>query len=167
MAGLALALMETLNDFGTVQYFGVDTFTTGIYRTWFGMGERIAAAQLAAVLLLFILWLILLELWSRRQAKYYQTTSKQNLQQFPLTGIRKIGTFFACLLPVFLGFLLPAGLLLQMTIAERGASFRGRFWDYASHSLTLAAITAVLAVAIALFIAYGCLLYTSPSPRDA
>ena len=50
MAGLALALMETLNDFGTVQYFGVDTFTTGIYRTWFGMGERVAAAQLAAVL---------------------------------------------------------------------------------------------------------------------
>ena len=77
MAGLALALMETLNDFGTVQYFGVDTFTTGIYRTWFGMGERVAAAQLAAVLLLFILWLILLELWSRRQAKYYQTTSQQ------------------------------------------------------------------------------------------
>ncbi|MEB3342171.1 iron ABC transporter permease [Okeania sp.] len=155
IAGLALALMETLNDFGTVQYFGVDTFTTGIYRTWFGMGERIAAAQLAAVLLLFILWLILLELWSRRQAKYYQTISQQNLQQFQLSGIRKIGAFFGCLLPVFLGFLLPAGLLLQMTIAEGGASFRGRFWDYASHSLTLAGITAILAVAIALIIAYG------------
>ena len=156
ITGLALALMETLNDFGTVQYFGVDTFTTGIYRTWFGMGERVAAAQLAAVLLLFILWLILLELWSRRQAKYYQTTSQQqHLQQFNLTGIRKLGAFIACLLPVFLGFLLPAGLLLQMTIAESGASFRGRFWDYASHSLTLAAITAVLAVAIALIIAYG------------
>ena len=156
ITGLALALMETLNDFGTVQYFGVDTFTTGIYRTWFGMGERVAAAQLAAVLLLFILWLILLELWSRRQAKYYQTTSQQqHLQQFNLTGIRKLGAFIACLLPVFLGFLLPAGLLLQMTIAESGASFRGRFWDYASHSLTLAAITAVLGVAIALIMAYG------------
>ncbi|MGD1699161.1 ABC transporter permease [Dapis sp. BLCC M229] len=156
ITGLALALMETLNDFGTVQYFGVDTFTTGIYRTWFGMGERVAAAQLAAVLLLFILWLILLELWSRRQAKYYQTTSQQqHLQQFHLTRMRKLGAFIACLLPVFLGFLLPAGLLLQMTIAESGASFRGRFWDYASHSLTLAAITAVLAVAIALIMAYG------------
>ncbi len=156
ITGLALALMETLNDFGTVQYFGVDTFTTGIYRTWFGMGERVAAAQLAAVLLLFILWLILLELWSRRQAKYYQTTSQQqHLQQFRLDGMRKLGAFIACLLPVFLGFLLPAGLLLQMTIAESGASFRGRFWDYASHSLILAAITAVLAVAIALIMAYG------------
>ncbi len=156
ITGLSLALMETLNDFGTVQYFGVDTFTTGIYRTWFGMGERVAAAQLAAVLLLFILWLILLELWSRRQAKYYQTSSQyQHLQQFHLVGMRKLGAFIACLLPVFLGFLLPAGLLLQMTIAESGASFRGRFWDYASHSLTLAAITAVLAVAVALIMAYG------------
>lgn len=156
MAGLALALMETLNDFGTVQYFGVDTFTTGIYRTWFGMGERVAAAQLAAVLLLLILWLILLELWSRRQAKYYQTTSQQqHLKRFPLDGIRGIAASFACLLPVFFGFLLPAGLLLEMTITESGASFRGRFWDYASHSLTLAGITAVLGVAIALLMAYG------------
>ena len=156
MAGLALALMETLNDFGTVQYFGVDTFTTGIYRTWFGMGERVAAAQLAAVLLLLILWLILLELWSRRQAKYYQTTSQQqHLKRFPLDGIRGIAASLACLLPVFLGFLLPAGLLLEMTITESGASFRGRFWDYTSHSLTLAGITAVLGVAIALLMAYG------------
>ena len=61
IAGLSLALMETLNDFGTVQFFGVTTFTTGIYRTWFGMGERVAAAQLAATLMLFILALVLLE----------------------------------------------------------------------------------------------------------
>lgn len=156
VAGLALALMETLNDFGTVQYFGVDTFTTGIYRTWFGMGERVAAAQLAAVLMLFIMWLILLELWSRRQAKYYQTSSQhQNLQLFRLGGVRAVGACIGCLLPVLLGFLLPAGLLLEMTIAQSGESFRGRFWDYASHSLILAGITAVLGVAIALIMAYG------------
>ncbi|NEP86306.1 MAG: iron ABC transporter permease [Okeania sp. SIO2C2] len=156
MAGLALALMETLNDFGTVQYFGVETFTTGIYRTWFGMGERVAAAQLAAVLMLFILWLILLELWSRRQAKYYQTSSQyQKLQQFRLGRIRAIVSFFSCLLPVLLGFLLPAGLLLEMTIAESGESFRGQFWNYASHSLILAGVTAIFAVAIALIMAYG------------
>lgn len=156
MAGLALALMETLNDFGTVQYFGVETFTTGIYRTWFGMGERVAAAQLAAVLMLFIMWLILLELWSRRQARYYQTSSQyQNLQQFRLGGMRAVGACICCLLPVFLGFLLPAGLLLEMSITESGESFRGRFWDYASHSLTLATVTAALGVAIALIMAYG------------
>ena len=156
IAGLALALMETLNDFGTVQYFGVDTFTTGIYRTWFGMGERVASAQLAAVLMMFILWLILLELWSRRQAKFYQTSSRhQHLQRFQLQGIRSFLATVACSLPIILGFLVPAGLLLQMTIANGGKSFDSRFWNFASHSLTLATVTAGLAVAIALLLAYG------------
>jgi len=71
-AGMALALMETLNDFGTVDYFGVQTFTTGIYRTWFGLGERVAAAQLAGFLLLFILVLILVERWSRNKMDFQQ-----------------------------------------------------------------------------------------------
>lgn len=156
IAGLALALMETLNDFGTVQYFGVDTFTTGIYRTWFGMGERVASAQLAAVLMMFILWLILLELWSRRQAKFYQTSSRhQHLQRFQLQGIRSFLATAACSLPIILGFLVPAGLLLQMTIANRGKSFDSRFWNFASNSLILATVTAGLAVAIALLLAYG------------
>jgi iron(III) transport system permease protein len=66
-AGMALAMMETLNDFGTVDYFGVQTFTTGIYRTWFGLGERVAAAQLSAFLMIFILFLILFERWSRKK----------------------------------------------------------------------------------------------------
>src|ERR687885_1774133 len=110
VAGLALALMETLNDFGTVQYFGVDTFTTGIYRTWFGMGERIAANQLAALLLLFVLGLILVERWSRSRTKYYQASSRyRQLQTYQLKGIREIIAVMACFLPLFLGFLLPAG----------------------------------------------------------
>jgi len=156
IAGLALALMETLNDFGTVQYFGVDTFTTGIYRTWFGMGERVASAQLAAVLMMFILWFILLELWSRRQAKFYQTTSRQqHLQRFQLRGIRSFLATAACSLPIILGFLVPAGLLLQMTIANGGKTFDSRFWNFASHSLILATVTAGLGVAIALLLAYG------------
>lgn len=156
IAGLALALMETLNDFGTVQYFGVDTFTTGIYRTWFGMGERVASAQLAAMLMLLILWLILLELWSRRQAKFYQTGSgQQHLQRFKLRGIRSFLASAACSLPIVLGFLVPAGLLLEMTIANKGKSFDSRFWNFASNSLILAAVTAALAVAIALVLAYG------------
>lgn len=121
IAGLALALMETLNDFGTVQYFGVDTFTTGIYRTWFGMGERVAASQLAAVLMLFILGLILLELWSRRQAQYYQTGNRfQSLNQFKLTGFRAGLAFFICLFPIVFGFLIPSIILLKMTLENLG-----------------------------------------------
>jgi iron(III) transport system permease protein len=156
MAGLALALMETLNDFGTVQYFGVDTFTTGIYRTWFGMGERVAAAQLAAVLMLFILGLILLELWSRRQAKYYQSNSRfKQLNPFKLKGIRAALAFFACFIPVFLGLFLPGILLFKMTLENLQTLFDKRFFEFAVNSLLVATITGVLAIVIALVMAYG------------
>ncbi|MCG5060930.1 MAG: iron ABC transporter permease [Limnoraphis sp. WC205] len=156
MAGLALALMETLNDFGTVQYFGVDTFTTGIYRTWFGMGERVAAAQLAAVLMLFILGLILLELWSRRQAKYYQSNSRfKQLNPFQLKGIRAALAFFACFIPVFLGLFLPGILLFKMTLENLQTLFDKRFFEFAVNSLLVATITGVLAIVIALVMAYG------------
>ena len=156
MAGLALALMETLNDFGTVQYFGVDTFTTGIYRTWFGMGERIAASQLAAVLMLFILGLILIELWSRRQAQYYQTGNRfQALNQFKLKKLRAILACIVCLIPITFGFLIPSGLLLKMTLENLDTLFNSEFLNYALHSLTLATISGVLAVLIALIMAYG------------
>ncbi|NEP18185.1 MAG: iron ABC transporter permease [Leptolyngbya sp. SIO4C1] len=156
MAGLALALMETLNDFGTVQYFGVQTFTTGIYRTWFGMGERVAAAQLSALLMLFIFTLLLLERWSRRQAKYYQTSnSAQELSPYRLAGLRALMAQLVCLLPVVLGLLLPAGLLLQMTLTHLEDTVDRQFWDLAYHSLLLASLTAVIAIGVSLVLAYG------------
>jgi iron(III) transport system permease protein len=162
-AGLALALMETLNDFGTVQYFGVPTFTTGIYRAWFGSGERQAAAQLAAVLMMFILGLILLERGSRRQARYYQTSSRQQrLSTYSLSGSRAIGAWFACISPITLGLLIPGGLLLQMTLTERTARFNSSFFALANHSLLLASIAAVIAVIISLFLAYGVRLQGNP-----
>ena len=77
VAGLSLALMETLADYGTVQYFGVATFTTGIFRTWFGLGSAPAAAQLSAVLLGFVLVLILVERFSRRRARYHHTSQRE------------------------------------------------------------------------------------------
>ena len=156
VAGLALVLMETLNDFGTVQYFGVETFTTGIYRTWFGLGERAGAGQLAAFLLLFILWLILLERWSRRQARYYQNTGTQRqISSYQLRGIQALGAWLSCFVPLCLGFLLPAGLLLEMTIKNATTTFDERFWSFAKNSFILAVITAILGVVIALIIGYG------------
>ncbi len=154
-AGLALVLMETLNDFGTVQYFGVDTFSTGIYRTWFGMGERLAASQLAAVLLLFIFCLILLEQWSRRQTRYYHTSSSERFSSYQLRGGRAAAAGIACFLPSGLGFLLPAVILLEMAIANATQTFTEGFWEFAGNSLTLATLTAASGVIIALVMAYG------------
>ncbi|MGK7934766.1 MAG: ABC transporter permease [Xenococcaceae cyanobacterium] len=156
MAGLALALMETLNDFGTVQYFGVSTFTTGIYRTWLGMGERAAAAQLAAFLMLFILVLIVLERWSRRQSRYYQSAnSRQNIPKYNLGWLRSIFAWVACFLPIALGFLIPSGYLLQMTINNLSETFDDDFWSLANHSFLCAIATAIIAMIIALILAYG------------
>ncbi|NJN02521.1 MAG: iron ABC transporter permease [Leptolyngbyaceae cyanobacterium SL_1_1] len=159
--GLSLALMETLNDFGTVQYFGVGTFTTGIYRTWFGMGERVAAAQLAAMLMLFILGLILLERWSRRQARYYQSGSQQQASAYYLRDWRSPLAFFACLIPIALGLLLPGGLLLNMTIRHADETLDNSFVGLAYHSILLAVMTAGVAVLVSLLLAYGARLQRS------
>ncbi|NEQ81286.1 MAG: iron ABC transporter permease [Moorea sp. SIO2I5] len=156
MAGLALALMETLSDFGTVEYFGVSTFTTGIYRTWLGMGERSAAAQLAACLLLFVIVLILLERWSRKQSRYYETgSSYQRIKPFSLTGGRGILALLACLLPIALGFLAPAAFLLHMTIKNAEETLDDKFFQLATNSLLLAITTAAIAMVLALVMAYG------------
>lgn len=156
VAGLALALMETLNDFGTVQFFGVDTFTTGIYRTWFGMGNRVAAAQLAAFLLLFILWLILLERWSRRRARYYQHTgTRRQLPSYQLRGIRAVGAWITCFVPISFGFLVPSAVLLDMALKNVSETLDDRFWSNARNSFILAVVTAALAIVIAVIMAYG------------
>lgn len=156
-AGTALALMETLNDFGTVQYFGVDTFTTGIYRTWFAMGDRPAATQLAAILLLFVFALLAIERYSRNQAAYFQTDSTAALPvpRYDLKGWRAAGAIAICGFPVLFGFLLPAGVLLEMAIANADQVFNRDFWQFASNSLLVAGVTAFIAVIVATFLAYS------------
>ena len=165
-AGTALALMETLNDYGTVEYFSVPTFTTGIYRTWFFMGERLAATQLASLLLLFIAGLIVLERLSRRQARYYQGVGSQSsVSQFQLRGMRAIAALLACALPIALGLLLPATLLLWMTLSNLDKSLNREFFELASHSLILASVTAILGILLALVLAYGARLQPGPGVR--
>lgn len=154
--GAALAMMEALNDFGAVQYFGVDTFTTGIYRTWFGLGEPVAAAQLAALLLTFVLVLLLLERYSRGRARFFHTSSRYRaLPEFRLIGARGWLAAAACTTPVLLGFVLPAGLLVQMTFTRGDPLLGVRFLEFARNSVTLAAVAAALAVLLALLIGYA------------
>ncbi|WP_085441228.1 ABC transporter permease [Magnetofaba australis] len=156
IAGLSLALMETLADYGTVQYFGVSTFTTGIFRTWYGLDNAPAAAQLAGVLLLFVFSLILLERYGRRQAKYHHTSQRhQAIRRFVLSGWRRHGATLLCALMLLLGFLLPAGQLAlwAVTIAEEG--FGGAFAQLAGNTLMLAALASALALLLALFLGYG------------
>ena len=156
VAGVALALMETLADYGTVAYFAVNTFTTGIYRAWFSLGDRIAAAQLAAMLLGFVLFLLMAEKISRGRARYNNTTGRNRpMAGARLTGIRAALAFLACAVPLLLGFVLPAILLLKMALTEGDAQFGERFLVLSRNSFVLAGITAMIAVFLALIMAYG------------
>ena len=154
--GLALALMETVGDFGAVQYLAVSTFTTGIFRTWFGLGEPIAAAQLSASLMLFVLALILFERSSRGGRKFHHTSRRYRaLPRYELAPSVAAWAFLACFTPIFLGFLLPGGQLVAWTIETAPYVVNADFLTLASNSVMLAAATAVIAVAVALLLAYG------------
>lgn len=154
-AALALVAMETLSDFGTVQYFGVDTFTTGIYRTWFGMGDRAASSQLALVLLGGVAALMLLERRSRGRAQYYSRPSFQEPAGYSLGGWRAAAAAIACALPIALGFLVPVACLISLTIQEPQTLTDERFWSFANHSAILSTVAAAIAVVLALLLAYG------------
>lgn len=168
IAGLSLALMETLADYGTVQYFGVSTFTTGIFRTWFGMGSAAAAAQLAAGLMVFILALVILERYSRKQARYHHTSRRhQDLRRFQLTGSKAWLAFSFSFAVLLFGFLLPAGQLFNWTIHVAGDVIDARFVKMLLNSLQLATLAAVLALVLALLMAYGQRLYPGKAIRFA
>jgi iron(III) transport system permease protein len=155
IAGLALVLMETLADYGTVQYFGLSTFTTGIFRTWFGMGSATAAAQLSVVLMMFILILVIAEQWSRSRAQYHHTSTKYSrLAQIPLHGWRKWLAVICCTLPVLLGFLVPFLQLAWWSWDTRYLVDFSAFSTLLFNSLRLAATAAVIALVLGLTIVY-------------
>lgn len=156
VAGVALALMEALNDFGTVQYFGVDTLATGIYRVWRGMGDAAAGAQLAALLLLIVFVFLALERWSRgRRSFAHSTTRYRPLPRYRLKGWRALGAIIGCALPVTLGFILPASVLLYWAIANVDAWAADKFLILIRNSFFMAGFAAVLAVCLASVLAYA------------
>ena len=168
VVGVSLVLMEVLNDFGTVDFFAVATFTAGIYDVWLNMNSISGAAQLASVLLLFVLMLITIERYARRNQRFHHTSSKySSLPRYPLTRGLAILAFVACLAPVLLGFLVPGGVLAGYAIAHYEESLTGDFWLYAANSLILSTIAAVLAVVIGLFMAYGARLGGGPVVKAA
>lgn len=156
VAGLSLALMETLADYGTVAYFGLGVFTTGIFRTWFGMGDSVAAAKMSGLLLMFVFTLVIVERLSRRQAKYHHTTNKYTqLPEFRLRGGKAVLAFIVCLLPVVAGFLLPAGQLLAWALQTWQEMVDDSFLRLTLHTVLLGLATALISVLLALFLAYG------------
>lgn len=165
--GAALALMETLADYGAVSYFGVHTFTTGIYRAWFSLGDRVAASQLSATLLGFVALVLWLEYLARGRARFHNTGRRAAPPVQRLHGMLAWAASLACLLPLLLGFLLPGAVLLHMSLAGGDAQFGPRFIELARNSFVLAALTAGCAVLLAVLLAYAGRLSSHPLLRLA
>lgn len=168
VAGVALALMEALNDFGTVEYFGVDTLSTGIYRVWRGMGDAAAGAQIAALLLIIVFLLLGLERWSRGRRSFAHSTGRYRpLPRYRLCGWRAFGAIFGCALPIVFGFLLPATVLLSWAVANVDMWSAERFVVLVRNSFTMAGFAAVLAVMLASVLAYAMRLRPTTPTRIA
>ena len=156
VAGLSLALMETLADYGTVAYFGLGVFTTGIFRTWFGLGDYTSAAKLASLLLLFVFVLIIMERVSRNKAQYHNSSGKlTHFSEYRLQGLKAWGAFATCAIPVFLGFFLPASQLSLWALETWSEMVDDRFFELIRNSFLLGLVAALISVVLALFLGYG------------
>jgi iron(III) transport system permease protein len=153
-AGTALALMETLADFGAVSYFAVQTFTTGIYHAWLSLGDAVAAGQLASCLLAFVALVLLIERLSRGKARYHDATARERAPAQRLRGVAACAAFLACFAPLLFGFILPVILLCRLAWHE-GAGLGSRVLGLVSNTFTLSAVTALIAVAAATLMAYA------------
>ncbi len=165
-AGVALALMETLADFGVASYFGIQTFTAGIYKAWLAMDNRIAAAQLATLLLLTVGALLWVEHRAQRRMRFAalrgQRAGSAEAQPVRLRGARAAAAVMLCALPVLFGFVLPLLFMLRPLIGGWDVLPWGMFVQWSINSVWLAGLAAVLATLIAL--ALGFAVRARPTP---
>ena len=166
VVGTTLALMETLNDFGTVDFFAVQTLTAGVFDVWFGMGNPGGAAQIALVMLGFVVLLLWFERSSRARQRFHHTTTRiRHLPGHELAGWRRVGAMLVCGLPVLLGFLVPASVLAGYALDNFDQQLSGDYAKLVANSLGLAGVAAIAAVSLAAFLAYAIRLRPVPVVR--
>jgi iron(III) transport system permease protein len=162
-AGVALALMETLADYGVSSYFGIQTFTAGIYKAWLAMDSRLAAAQLAVCLLVIVAVLLKIERHAQNRMRFAANKGARaggfDAQPVALTGKRLVAVWLVCGLPVLLGFVLPVLFMLRPLLDGLRSQDAPLPWAsfamWAFNSVKLAGIAAALAVASALAMAFA------------
>ncbi|WP_051482941.1 ABC transporter permease [Thioalkalivibrio sp. HK1] len=163
VVGASLALMETLNEYGTIDFFAVPTLAAGIFDVWLNMDRVRGAAQLASMLAAFALCLVALERISRKGRRFHDTTRRGRPPLTPtsLTGPSKIVASIWCALPVLLGFVLPALVLARYAIEFYAKTLDADYLDFVINSVFLAAWAALLTTAIGVALAYGVRLSSS------
>ena len=155
VVGVTLASMETLSDFGTVDYFAVRTLTTGIFDVWFGMENQSGAAQIALVLLTFIILLVWLERTSRKKQRVNANSRINSTLRLELKGWRSALAIICCGLPILFGFLLPAIILAIYSSYSFDLFKYADYLAYTGNTLFLATGSAVLCMMLGIFIGYS------------
>jgi len=156
IAGLSLVIMEVVNEYGAVNLFGVPTLTEGIFRTWFGLGDRASGLRLAVIVVIIVFAILAFEAWQRKRLRYVEGAQTNVAHRRVRLGWRRawIVVFF-CALPVLIGFVFPVLRLVYWAIAAtEGFDFVG-FLDQAARSLGLASATALLLSVVAFFLAFS------------
>ncbi len=153
--GATLVLMEALADFGAVSIFNYDTFTTAIYKAWFGFFSLPAAAQLSSLLVALVFVLIVVEQRLRKRMRYAQSRLAPQAERIVLQGGKRWLACGYCWLILLIAFLLPALQLLRWSLEIFHAEFDSRYLGLLGHSLLLALISAVLIAAVALLLSYA------------
>ena len=156
IAGLMLVIMETLSDFGAVDHFAIQTFTTGIFRTWYGMYDLHTAMQLASLLLLFIIVFLVLERSSRMNAAYNSPVSNTNSSSSEkLNGSKSFLCFIGCFIPIFIGFILPIIELSRWAFAYNTGFFNESFFIQAKNTILIALMASIVCTVIAFTINFS------------
>ncbi|MBL4693326.1 MAG: iron ABC transporter permease [Magnetovibrio sp.] len=154
--GVSLVMMETLNDYGTVDFFAVATFTSGIFDVWLNMNSPSGAAQLSLVLLTFVIILVGLERYQRRRQKFHQSsTPAKPFAGYKLTPLPATVAFLVCALPVTLGFALPAWVLGSYALDFYQDTLEANYWTTVLNSLSLSMLAALIAIVTGVFLAYS------------
>lgn len=163
--GLTLALMETLNDIGAVEYLGVNTLTFAIYDTWLNRGNLAGAAQIACAMLFIALCAVMAERWARRRQRFgasRTTGAVHDAMPLPLFGIRRWVAFTLCSLPILLGFGVPAYVLGGYAIKRLDQLLTDRIYFALIDSLIVSSATALCTVALAFVLAYAARVSSGP-----
>ena len=165
-AGVALALMETLADYGVASYFGIQTFTAGIYKAWLAMDNRIAAAQLATALLVVVAVLLKIEQGAQKRMRFVgsrgSASNAADAVPTRLRGKRALLAWLVCALPIALGFVLPVLFMLRPLVRGWGTLPWAQFGGWALSSVWLAGLSALLATLLAVSLAFA--VRSRPSP---
>ena len=165
-AGALLALMETIADYGAASYFGLQTFTTSIYRAWFSLGDRLAASQLAAVLLVLVLLVFYVEHRARGRARFFTPTASQRpAARTPLHGRHRAAALALCAAPVALGFVVPVLLLLRLLVPAWQTIDWARYVRWLLNTLSIGVAAAAVALIVVLSLAYIARSSTRGAPK--